>query len=105
MGRRVKTAGHLRCLSRTGNSVPLRSGAKPRFDPEKWQKERFAPLPAVLLAGLLTKLSRMKTLLFFLSVIDFYLFADVPLFKGISVWATACQDLTPMPHLPDLKNG
>jgi len=60
-------------------------GAKARFDPEKCQKERFAPLPAVLfirrvscppslwrsggvaglptvfLEGLLTKLSRMKT--------------------------------------------
>jgi len=36
-------------------------GAKSRFDPEKCQKERFAPLPAVFLEGLLTKLSKMKT--------------------------------------------
>jgi len=35
--------------------------AKARFAPEKFQKEIFAPLPAVLLAGLLTRLSRMKT--------------------------------------------
>jgi len=42
-------------------------GAKARFDPEKCQKEIFAPLPAILfirrvsggLAGMLTKLSRM----------------------------------------------
>jgi hypothetical protein len=33
-------------------------GAKARFDPEKCQKEIFAPLPAVLLEGLLTRLSR-----------------------------------------------
>jgi hypothetical protein len=33
-------------------------GVKARFDPEKCQKERFAPLPAVLLEGLLTRLSK-----------------------------------------------
>jgi hypothetical protein len=36
-------------------------GVEEEFDPEKCQKEIFAPLPAVLLAGLLTRLSRMKT--------------------------------------------
>jgi len=33
-------------------------GAKPGFDPGKCQKEIFASLPAVFLAGLLNKLSK-----------------------------------------------
>jgi hypothetical protein len=36
-------------------------GHERKFDPGKWQKERFADLPTVFLEGLLTKLSRMKT--------------------------------------------
>jgi hypothetical protein len=34
--------------------------ARTRFDPEKCQKEIFALLPAILLAGLFTKLSRVQ---------------------------------------------
>ena len=44
-----------------GNKSVATSISKDEFDPEKCQKKIFAPLPAVLLAGLLTQLSRMKT--------------------------------------------
>jgi D-arabinose 1-dehydrogenase-like Zn-dependent alcohol dehydrogenase len=64
-----------------------------KLDPEKCQKEIFAPLPAIILAGLLTKLSRMKTPLFSLGVLK----------KGGRVVVNAIRKINPIPELDYAK--